>query len=58
MANAEVVEIKDIVTDDLTDVLKGVGAIIHAASPLAGRASAQDTLKVCSDMSIILILQL
>lgn len=51
--NAEVVEIKDIVTDDLTDVLKGVGAIIHAASPLAGRASAQDTLKVRLVLSYI-----
>lgn len=44
--SAEVFEIKDIVTDDLADALKGVGAIIHAASPLAGKASAQDTLNV------------
>ncbi|KAG6815724.1 hypothetical protein H0H87_011973 [Tephrocybe sp. NHM501043] len=40
----EFVRVDDIATDDLTEALKGVYAVIHVASPLPGRTSVQDTL--------------
>ncbi|THG93995.1 hypothetical protein EW145_g8235, partial [Phellinidium pouzarii] len=40
----EVVEIRDIAKDDLTPIFTGVNGIIHSASPLAGRAPAQETV--------------
>lgn len=63
--NFEVVEIRDIATDDFTGALEGralcllsrrdqhthfvylgVSAVVHLASPLAGRQSPEDALKV------------
>ncbi|KAI0773253.1 NAD-P-binding protein [Trametes elegans] len=38
------VEINDVATDDFTDAMEGVVAVIHIASPLAGSQSRQDTL--------------
>ncbi|THH12756.1 hypothetical protein EW146_g7395 [Bondarzewia mesenterica] len=43
-AKAEVVEIKDIATDDLTTAFQGAGAVIHVASPTAGRADPESAL--------------
>ncbi|THG93201.1 hypothetical protein EW145_g8441, partial [Phellinidium pouzarii] len=45
----EVVEIKDIIKDDLTPFFSGVSAIIHSASPLAGRAPAAETISATVD---------
>jgi len=41
----EVVSIDDIVEGDYTEALRGVGAVIHAASPLAGREDVESMLK-------------
>lgn len=40
----EFVQVDDIATDDLSEALKGVYAVIHVASPLPGRTSVDDTL--------------
>ncbi|TFK54316.1 NAD(P)-binding protein [Heliocybe sulcata] len=40
----ELVVVDDIAKGDLSAALKGVDAVIHVASPLAGRASAEQTL--------------
>ncbi|KAG6853183.1 hypothetical protein C0991_006293 [Blastosporella zonata] len=40
----EFARVDDIATDDLTEVLKGVYAVIHVAAPLPGRTNVQDTL--------------
>ncbi|RPD52972.1 NAD-P-binding protein [Lentinus tigrinus ALCF2SS1-7] len=42
--NFEVAPLDDVATGDFTAVLQGVDAIIHLASPLAGRQSAEDGL--------------
>ncbi|OSD04728.1 NAD-P-binding protein [Trametes coccinea BRFM310] len=42
--NFEVIEITDVAAGDLTIALHGVDAIIHTASPLAGRQSTEDAL--------------
>ncbi|EIW58515.1 NAD-P-binding protein [Trametes versicolor FP-101664 SS1] len=42
--NFEVVEIRDIATDDFTGALEGVSAVVHLASPLAGRQSPEEAL--------------
>ncbi|KAG5635331.1 hypothetical protein H0H81_011705 [Sphagnurus paluster] len=40
----EFVQVDDIATDDLTQALKDVYAVVHVASPLPGRTSVDDTL--------------
>ncbi|KDQ50505.1 hypothetical protein JAAARDRAFT_141870, partial [Jaapia argillacea MUCL 33604] len=40
----EVTPVDDVATSDLTEALKGVEAVIHVASPLAGVADAKTTL--------------
>ncbi|KAI0353741.1 NAD-P-binding protein [Trametes cingulata] len=40
----EAVEIDDIVSGDFTSAMQGVNAIVHLASPLAGRQSPEDAL--------------
>ncbi|KAH9893373.1 NAD-P-binding protein [Cubamyces lactineus] len=42
--NFEAVELDDIVSGDLTPTLSGVDAIVHLASPLAGRQAPEDAL--------------
>ncbi|KAI9062562.1 NAD-P-binding protein [Trametes sanguinea] len=42
--NFEVVEVGDIASGDLTSALQGVDAIVHTASPLAGRQSTEDAV--------------
>ena len=44
----KVVDITDIIHDQFQDVLVGVDAVIHTASPLSGRAEPQETLDVRS----------
>ena len=44
----EIVEVSDIVHGQFQDALVGVDAVIHAASPLPGRASPQEMLNVCA----------
>ncbi|KAF5390052.1 hypothetical protein D9757_003795 [Collybiopsis confluens] len=39
--NLELVQVEDVASSDLTEVLKGVGSVVHIASPLAGKASAE-----------------
>ena len=43
----EIVEISDIVHGQFHDMLVGVVAVIHTASPLPGRASKQEMMDVC-----------
>ncbi|KII85658.1 hypothetical protein PLICRDRAFT_145505 [Plicaturopsis crispa FD-325 SS-3] len=43
--NLELAVVDDVATGDFTDALKGVGAIIHVASPLAGAGSPEEVLK-------------
>ncbi|KAG5349869.1 putative uncharacterized oxidoreductase [Termitomyces sp. T112] len=45
----EFARVDDIATDDLSEVLKGVYAIIHVASPLPGRTDVDDTLNSAID---------
>ncbi|KAF8640264.1 hypothetical protein AX16_010159 [Volvariella volvacea WC 439] len=40
----DIVQVDDVATGDLNDALKGVYGVIHTASPLAGRQSAEVTL--------------
>lgn len=44
--NVEIVQIDDIAHGEFGDVLKGVDALIHTASPLPGRADGSTILKV------------
>ncbi|KIK70128.1 hypothetical protein GYMLUDRAFT_34595 [Collybiopsis luxurians FD-317 M1] len=37
----ELVQVDDVASSDLTEALKGVSSVIHVASPLAGKASAE-----------------
>ncbi|KAF8640213.1 hypothetical protein AX16_010110 [Volvariella volvacea WC 439] len=53
----EVVQVDDIVTGDLTDALKGVHAVIHVASPLAGRKSPEETLNSAIDGTLNVLRQ-
>ena len=46
--SVEVVDIADIVHGQFEDVLVGVDAVIHTASPLPGRVDPQDMLNVGS----------
>ncbi|KAF7298795.1 Epimerase domain-containing protein [Mycena indigotica] len=48
----EAVEIIDIATADLTEVFKGVGAIIHTAAPLPGRADSIAAFRTAIDGSL------
>ncbi|KAG6877375.1 hypothetical protein C0993_007962 [Termitomyces sp. T159_Od127] len=45
----EFARVDDLATDDLSEVLKGVYAIIHVASPLPGRTDVDDTLNSAVD---------
>ena len=42
----DVVVIEDLIKGDFTDALKGVSAVIHAASPAPGREELKDILEV------------
>ncbi|TFK26957.1 NAD(P)-binding protein [Coprinopsis marcescibilis] len=53
----EFVQIDDISTADFTEALKGVYAVIHVASPLAGRASAEETLNAAVDGTLNVLTQ-
>ncbi|KAF7298794.1 Epimerase domain-containing protein [Mycena indigotica] len=48
----EAVEIDDIATADYTEVFKGVGAIIHTAAPIPGRADSVTAFKTAIDGSL------
>ncbi|KAJ7679751.1 hypothetical protein B0H17DRAFT_1206398 [Mycena rosella] len=48
----EVVEIADIATADYTAAFKGVGAIIHVAAPLPGRADSETALNSAIEGSL------
>ncbi|KAJ7750659.1 hypothetical protein DFH07DRAFT_544476 [Mycena maculata] len=48
----EAVEITDIATADYTATFKGVGAIIHTAAPLPGRADSETALKSAIEGSL------
>ncbi|KAF8205561.1 hypothetical protein K438DRAFT_1931904 [Mycena galopus ATCC 62051] len=48
----EVVEIADIATSDFAAAFKGVGAIIHTAAPVPGRADSETALKSAIDGSL------
>ncbi|KAJ7637669.1 hypothetical protein DFH06DRAFT_649379 [Mycena polygramma] len=48
----EAVEISDIATSDFSAALKGVGAIIHTAAPLPGRADSETALKSAVEGSL------
>ncbi|KAJ6558121.1 NAD(P)-binding protein [Mycena capillaripes] len=48
----EVVEITDIATSDFSAAFKGVGAIIHTAAPLPGRADSETALKSAVEGSL------
>ncbi|KAF8901589.1 NAD-P-binding protein [Mucidula mucida] len=43
------VEVNDISKDDLTSVMQGVDAVIHAASPLAGQATPEVIISIAQD---------
>ena len=44
--NVDIVVVEDLVKGDFTDQLKGVSAVIHAATPLPGREELRDILEV------------
>ncbi|KAK7033053.1 epimerase domain-containing protein [Favolaschia claudopus] len=48
----EAVEVSDIASGDFSTALKGVGAIIHTAAPLPGRADAETALKSAIEGSL------
>ncbi|KAJ7799832.1 hypothetical protein B0H14DRAFT_3156292 [Mycena olivaceomarginata] len=48
----EVVEIADVATADFSAAFKGVGAVIHTAAPLPGRADAETALKSAVEGSL------
>ncbi|KAJ6531133.1 NAD(P)-binding protein [Mycena capillaripes] len=48
----EAVEITDVATSDFSAAFKGVGAIIHTAAPLPGRADSETALKSAIDGSL------
>ena len=43
----DIVVIEDLVKGDFTDALKGVSAVIHAATAVPGREELKDILEVC-----------
>ncbi|KAJ7486194.1 hypothetical protein B0H11DRAFT_2017325 [Mycena galericulata] len=53
----EVVEITDIATADYTAVFKGVGAIIHTAAPIPGRADSETALNSAIEGSLHILRQ-
>ena len=40
------VDIPDIASGDFSQILEGVGAVIHVAAPIPGRADAETALRV------------
>lgn len=42
----EAVRIDDLATDQFPDVLKGIDAVVHAASPLPGQGTPEQIFKV------------
>ncbi|KAF7298742.1 Epimerase domain-containing protein [Mycena indigotica] len=48
----EAVEIPDLATADYTDALAGVGAIIHTAAPIPGRADSETAFRSAVDGSL------
>ena len=42
----DIVVVEDLIKGDFTNALKGVSAVIHAASPAAGREELKDILEV------------
>ncbi|KAF8642472.1 hypothetical protein AX16_009473 [Volvariella volvacea WC 439] len=53
----EFVQINDVATGDFTEALKDVEAIVHVASPLPGKASADDTLNSAIDGTLNIVKQ-
>ncbi|KAF9025673.1 NAD(P)-binding protein [Hymenopellis radicata] len=48
-SNADVLNIPDIYSDDLSRYLKGVYAIVHVAAPTPGEGTAESNLKIATD---------
>lgn len=44
--NFEVVDVADIAVDDVSEHLKGVSKVIHAAAPIAGKGDTNHLLSV------------
>jgi hypothetical protein len=42
----DIVVVEDLIKGDFTDALKGVSAVIHAATPMPGREELKDILEV------------
>ncbi|KAI0730587.1 hypothetical protein C8Q76DRAFT_332939 [Earliella scabrosa] len=55
--NFEAVKIEDIVTGDLSEALEGVDAIVHAASPIAGKAPPAELLTCAIDGTLNVLRQ-
>ncbi|KAF4620576.1 hypothetical protein D9613_000271 [Agrocybe pediades] len=55
--NVEIVQIDDLAQGDLGDVFKGVDVVIHTASPLPGRGSAEVILKGAIEGSLNVLQQ-
>ncbi|KAI0786731.1 NAD-P-binding protein [Abortiporus biennis] len=53
----EVVTVDDLISGDLSNVLKGVYAVIHTAAPLSGRTSPADALNIAIEGSINILRQ-
>jgi hypothetical protein len=52
----QVLSVNDIAVDDISEHLKDVDAVIHAAAPLPGKGDAKALLKVCvywGDMPVL-----
>lgn len=50
----EAVVVKDIVTDQFPDALRGIHSVIHTASPLFGKAEPEEMLHVRCPLAFIL----
>lgn len=51
--NFKAVDVPDIASSDLAEILNGVEAIIHTAAPLPGRVDAETALKVRATQTVI-----
>ncbi|KLO12866.1 NAD(P)-binding protein [Schizopora paradoxa] len=55
--NVDIVTIEDVASGDFSEALKGVGAVIHVASPLAGREAPEGMLKSAVDGTLNVVRQ-
>ncbi|KAI0704263.1 NAD(P)-binding protein [Cytidiella melzeri] len=53
----EIVGVDDIIAGSFEEALKGVDAVIHGASPLAGKTSAEETVKAAEEGAINILRQ-